>query len=202
MAYCFSRMAKKGMSRLAEDAKVQVKETGKPALRKAVPTAGLRVEEPVAVYHAHETPMVAGMVDHWLTVLRNLGVVRSAKTGSALQQVRRILRIGVPREAFERLRDALGITTEELAEIVGVPTRTLARRTERFKPDESERLLRVGSVVQKAMNVLEDRMAARRWMTQAKIALGGLTPLRCCDTEPGAREVEALLGRIEHGVFS
>ena len=39
-------------------------------------------------------------------------------------------------------------------------------------------------------------------MTQPKRALGGLTPLRCCDTEIGAREVESLLGRIEHGFFS
>ena len=38
-------------------------------------------------------------------------------------------------------------------------------------------------------------------MTQPKRALGGLTPLRCCDTEIGAREVESLLGRIKHGFF-
>ena len=39
-------------------------------------------------------------------------------------------------------------------------------------------------------------------MTQPKGALGGLTPLRCCDTEIGAREVASLLGRIKHVVFS
>jgi uncharacterized protein (DUF2384 family) len=50
--------------------------------------------------------------------------------------------------------------------------------------------------------VLEDPEAVRRWMSQPKRALGGITPLRCCDTDVGAREVEALLGRIEHGVFS
>jgi putative toxin-antitoxin system antitoxin component (TIGR02293 family) len=129
-------------------------------------------------------------------------VKTSAKAGGTLSQVRDALRQGVPREAFERIRGDLGISTEELADVLGIPTRTLARRTDRFKPDESERLLRVGSVVQKAADVLEDRAAARRWMTQPKRALGGLTPLRCCDTEVGAREVEALLGRIEHGVFS
>jgi putative toxin-antitoxin system antitoxin component (TIGR02293 family) len=112
------------------------------------------------------------------------------------------LRRGLPRKAFERLRDDLGVPTEELAGILGIPLRTLARRTERFKPDESERLLRVASVVRKAQDVLEDPAAARRWMTQPKRALGGLTPLHACDTELGARETEALLGRIEHGVFS
>lgn len=161
-----------------------------------------RVESPVAVYRVTPMPVVVEVIDHWLTVLQQLGVKTSAKAGGTLGLVRDALRQGVPREAFERIRGDLGVSSEELAEVLGIPTRTLARRTERFKPDESERLLRVGSAVQKAMEVLEDRQSVRRWMTQPKRALEGLTPLRCCDTEIGAREVEALLGRIEHGVFS
>ncbi len=161
------------------------------------------VRETAAVYHTAPVPGVAEVIDHWLAVLKQLGVKTTAKAGgSTLSQVRDTVRQGVPRAAFERLRDDLGVSTEEFADILGIPTRTLARRTERFKPDESERLLRVGSVVQKALDVLEEKDAARRWMNQPKRALGGLTPLRCCDTEVGAREVEALLGRIEHGVFS
>ena len=182
MAYLYCRMAKPTFQDDPED------------------SATLR--EPVALYRAAPIPAVAEVIDHWLTVLHQLGVKTSAKTGSTLTQVRDALRQGVPREAFERLRGDLGVSTEEFAEILGIPTRTLARRTDRFKPDESERLLRVGSVVQKALDVLEEKESARRWMTQPKRALGGLTPLRCCDTEVGAREVEALLGRIEHGVFS
>jgi uncharacterized protein (DUF2384 family) len=33
-------------------------------------------------------------------------------------------------------------------------------------------------------------------------ALGWRTPIDFAQTEPGAREVENLIGRIEHGVFS
>ena len=161
------------------------------------------LREPAAVYHASAVPAVAEVIDHWLTVLKQLGVKPLPKMGgSTLSQVRDTVRQGVPREAFDRLRDELGVSTDEFADVLGIPTRTLARRTDRFKPDESERILRVGSVVQKALDVLEEKEAARRWMNQPKRALGGLTPLRCCDTEMGAREVEALLGRIEHGVFS
>lgn len=167
------------------------------------PESGGTLREPAALYHATPIPAVAEVIDHWLMVLKQLGVKTSAKSGgSTLSQVRDTVRQGVPREAFDRLRGDLGVPSEELAEILGIPTRTLARRTDRFKPDESERILRVGSVVRKALDVLEEKDAARRWMTQPKRALGGLTPLRCCDTEVGAREVEALLGRIEHGVFS
>lgn len=164
--------------------------------------ASLRVESPVATYGTREAPALVDFADHWLTVLRHFGLRASAIAGSSLKQVREALRQGIPRKAFDDLRDELGVSTEELADILSIPTRTLARRTEHFKPDESERLLRVGSVVCKAADVLEDPAATRRWMTQPKRALGGLTPLRCCDTEMGAREVEALLGRIEHGVFS
>ena len=163
---------------------------------------GNRVESPIAVYRVNSTVTPLDVLDHWLAALQEFGMKTSTKAGSALAQVREALRQGLPREAFDRLRGDLGVSAEELADILGIPTRTLARRTERFKPDESERLLRVGSVVRKAADVLEDKPSARRWMTQPKRALGGLTPLRCCDTEMGAREVEALLGRIEHGVFS
>lgn len=192
MAYFLSRMA------------IQYPRKRKPKGDFAIGPVGepiTKVESPVAVYGA-PGPLVVEVFDHWISVLQNLGVKTSAAAGSTLAQIREALRQGVPRTAFESLRDDLGVSTEEFAEILGIPTRTLARRTDRFKPDESERLLRVGSVVQKALDVLEEKESARRWMTQPKRALGGLTPLRCCDTEVGAREVEALLGRIEHGVFS
>ena len=161
-----------------------------------------RVESAIAVYGAAQPAVLAEAVDHWLGVLRHFGLKTVAGAGSSFRQVREVLHQGVPRAAFEQLRVDLGVSTEELARVLGIPMRTMARRTERFKPDESERLLRVGSVMAKALDVLEDAAAARRWMTQPKRALGGLTPLACCDTEVGAREVEMLLGRIEHGVFS
>lgn len=164
------------------------------------PPEETRLESPVALYRTAPGPV--DVLDHWVAVLHQLGVKTSAKAGSAFHQVREALRHGVPRSAFERIRDDLGVTTDELADVLGIPGRTLARRTERFKPDESERLLRLGSVMQKAVDVFENKVSARRWMTEPKIAFGGLTPLRCCDTEMGAREVEMLLGRIEHGVFS
>lgn len=161
-----------------------------------------RLESPVAEYRAVlRAPVLEGL-DHWLAVLRQFGLKTSSKVAGSLGQVRAALQAGLPRHAFEKIRGDLGISSEELAEIVGIPLRTLARRTDRFKPDESERLLRVGSVLKKATDVLEDPVAVRRWMSQPKSALGGITPLRCCDTDVGAREVEALLGRIEHGVFS
>ncbi len=43
---------------------------------------------------------------------------------------------------------------------------------------------------------------ARAWLTSPVRALGGATPLQYASVEPGAREVERLLVRLEHGVYS
>jgi putative toxin-antitoxin system antitoxin component (TIGR02293 family) len=42
----------------------------------------------------------------------------------------------------------------------------------------------------------------RGWFSAKLIVLGGRTPLEFAQTEPGAREVEAIIERIEDGVVS
>ena len=54
----------------------------------------------------------------------------------------------------------------------------------------------------RAVEVLESEENARRWLTSPQFGLGGAVPLEYAETEVGAREVEDLLGRIEHGVYS
>ncbi len=164
-----------------------------------------RLESPVATYAAamnHPGHVARSAADFWLATLRAFGMPAADPAAGTMRQIRDAVRTGAPRALFDQLKQNLGISSEELCDVVGITTRTLARRTDRFKPDESERLLRVAGVFAKAVDVLEDEDAARHWMSRPKSALGGLTPLRCCDTEIGTRETEALLGRIEHGVFS
>jgi putative toxin-antitoxin system antitoxin component (TIGR02293 family) len=98
-----------------------------------------------------------------------------------------------------------GISVSVITAIVGIPDRTLARRKAATKltPDESERLLRLSTVFEKAVKLFEgDAVAAVKWLTSPKKALNNLPPLTYCRTELGAREVENLIGRLEHGVFS
>jgi putative toxin-antitoxin system antitoxin component (TIGR02293 family) len=54
----------------------------------------------------------------------------------------------------------------------------------------------------RAEEVFENESQARQWFNRHPKSLGDKTPLGFAETEPGAREVEALLERIEHGVFS
>lgn len=138
---------------------------------------------------------------YYATVYSNLQGTFAAPEGVTMEFIRNAVVNGLRREAFNRLKCVIDVSGEELSQVVRIPSRTIARR-ERFKPDESERILRVASVFQRVIEVLGSLDKARRWFTGPKRALGGKTPIEFCDTEFGAEEVTNLLGRIEHGVFT
>jgi putative toxin-antitoxin system antitoxin component (TIGR02293 family) len=62
--------------------------------------------------------------------------------------------------------------------------------------------LRVARVAALAEEILGNKAKAARWLRRANQALGGKTPLRTLDTDLGASQVETVLHRVEHGVFS
>jgi putative toxin-antitoxin system antitoxin component (TIGR02293 family) len=111
---------------------------------------------------------------------------------------------GLPISAFEKIQKELNVSADTLATTVNIANRTLARRKKegRFLPDESERVLRIASLFDRASQVLHKQDRVQLWFKSPQKALGGKTPLEYADTEPGAREIEDLLGRLEHGVFS
>jgi putative toxin-antitoxin system antitoxin component (TIGR02293 family) len=114
------------------------------------------------------------------------------------------VRAGLPYAALESLQAGYGFDGDLLREVLDVPARTLARRksSRRFSPEESDRLFRMARIVTLAMETLGGKDAAREWLQAPNRALGGDVPLRRLDTDLGARQVEGLLGRIAHGVFS
>jgi putative toxin-antitoxin system antitoxin component (TIGR02293 family) len=99
----------------------------------------------------------------------------------------------------------VGFTAEELARLIQIPSRTYARRVagkSRLKLDEGERVVRIMRLYDKAKRALGTNERARRWLNRPLRVLGGRTPLDFARTEPGAREVEAVLHRFEEGIFS
>lgn len=108
-------------------------------------------------------------------------------------------------KSLEAFSAETGFAPAEVASLVGIPERTFARRklSGRLSPDESERLLRVSSVFEKAAGLFEGNVdETLEWLTQPKKALGDKAPLNYSRSELGAREVENLIGRLEHGVFT
>jgi putative toxin-antitoxin system antitoxin component (TIGR02293 family) len=98
-----------------------------------------------------------------------------------------------------------GISVARIAAIIGIPERTLARRKTkgRLTADESERLFRISRVFENTVDLFEgDNTNALKWLTTPKKAFENQTPLAYSRTELGAREVENLIGRLEHGIFS
>jgi putative toxin-antitoxin system antitoxin component (TIGR02293 family) len=110
---------------------------------------------------------------------------------------------GLPIGSFEKLRKRLDVSDHFLSQIVNIPKRTLTRRKQqgRLNTQESEKVLRIARLYDKALEVFEDEKAAETWLKAPARGLGEVIPLIYAKTELGAQEVEKLLVRIEHGIF-
>jgi putative toxin-antitoxin system antitoxin component (TIGR02293 family) len=116
-----------------------------------------------------------------------------------------LIRQGMPVRSAEVLKASIGITDGEWAALLGVSAKTLYRARaaqSRLDAVTSDRVYRVARIVALAAEVLEDSTAALHWLERPQIGLGGRTPLALLTTEVGRDQVESLLLRIEHGVYS
>jgi len=130
----------------------------------------------------------------------SLGLGRET-TASMVEKVNAGFSVAV----LDKFTETSSLPLEKVAEIVRIPIRTLTRRRAqgRLQPLESDRLLRVSTLFEKAVGLFEgDQHAALKWLSAPQPALGGKEPLEFAKTEVGAREVEDLIGRLEHGVFT
>ena len=117
----------------------------------------------------------------------------------------RAIREGLPAASAMAFKAAIGITNDELAGLLGVSPRTVARldpKKSRLDLVASDRLVRSARLLSIAQDVLEDDEAAARWLKAPQRALDGQVPLQLAQTDVGTRAVEALLGRMEHGVYT
>jgi putative toxin-antitoxin system antitoxin component (TIGR02293 family) len=143
----------------------------------------------------------AGVVGYYLRVWSD----GTAAADPAPHQIMRLLQDGLPVRELARLQAGLAVPMEKLAPLLGISKATLHRRIgagQRLGPSESDRVVRFARLLGKAIKVLGGEEAARSWLTGPQFGLGGAVPLDYARTELGAREVENLLGRIEHGVYS
>jgi putative toxin-antitoxin system antitoxin component (TIGR02293 family) len=128
----------------------------------------------------------------------------AAEPSTTSEWVERI-RSGLPAASALAFKKALGLTNEELASVLGVSLRTVARldpAKSHLDAVSGDRLVRSARLYAIAAEVLEDEAAAAQWLKAPQRALGGAVPLELAQTDVGSRAVEALLGRMEHGVFT
>ena len=111
---------------------------------------------------------------------------------------------GLPSDLGRELARRLEITMDDMAGLLRMNQRTLQRRLGEGRLDlnESERLWQISRLFHRAVEVLESRAGAIHWFKNPIEALGWATPLAYARTAVGLRELENILGRIEHGVYS
>ena len=117
----------------------------------------------------------------------------------------RLLDSGLPWSTVPAFARVSGFSQQELAEFIGVPARTFARRriSGTLDPGESERLLRLAELFDAALSLFGgDHDGARQWLTSPVRGLNNARPIDYARTELGARELRNLIGRLEDGVFS
>lgn len=115
------------------------------------------------------------------------------------------VREGLPFRTFELFADRSGFGLLRVATLIDLPARTLARRRSagRLSANESDRLMRLARVFGLAIDLFEgDVEKARQWFERPQRGLADIAPAAASRTDVGAREVEQLIGRLEHGVVS
>jgi putative toxin-antitoxin system antitoxin component (TIGR02293 family) len=181
--------------------------------RKPAQPERLSVAEPDQAYHPQAGAVV---VRGHFDAVTGLSTVTDAPS---LGLGRRAVDEALPRaELFDVLIDANRLFRIEAAALkrlanysddeifaLVVPKRTLARRLSDGEPltvEETDKAVRLARIDRLAANVFGEPAKAHRWLRKPKKALGGETPLAYLATEAGARVVEDMLHRIDHGILA
>lgn len=111
------------------------------------------------------------------------------------------VREGLPIAALDRLI-ASGVVGEDEIEAGFIPRRTLYARRQKgtLSREQSDMVVRLARTQALADDVFGDRRKSHSWLRRPNGALEGQAPLSLLDTEEGGRLVEAVLGRIAHGI--
>lgn len=136
--------------------------------------------------------------EHFYTVLLNIKPPKTLELADMVSE-------GLEFAAWEAFLENTHLSQDLLLWLTHIKKSTLYRRKERglFDLLESEQLIRVARVFGKILNLYDGNLAAvLRWVEKPHRFLGKRTPLQLMQTEIGANEVESLIGRMAHGVFS
>lgn len=127
-----------------------------------------------------------------------------ASETSSLEGLIDALRVGLEADVVDRVRSHFGLRTSEVLRCLGLTPSMYARKKShgaRLGLPQSDRAYRLVKVGIEAEVVFVDEEVAHDWLRSYIPALG-TRPIDLLDTQPGVEQVEAVLGRIEHGVYS
>lgn len=134
-----------------------------------------------------------------------LSCLRRVSGKSSAHDLSTLVHEGLPSASVEELEQAFRVTRKEIALALRIPMTTLSRRLVegRLNTDESDRVVRFARLKDLTVEMMQgDEEEAIAWLKTPAPILGNESPFTHATTEVGAREVEMLIGRIRHGVFS
>jgi len=139
-----------------------------------------------------------------MTTQEALSLLHAQRSGRPADRLALIesIRGGLSFKAVTEAAETLGMTIKDLAAFGVIPARTLShsKKNGRFTHAQSDRVARFFRVWRKASDTFGAMEKARGWMGRPTRPLGGKAPVALLDTEEGARFVEDLLFRIDHGL--
>lgn len=132
------------------------------------------------------------------------GAKAMGKSSRRSQTLAPVVKQGLRFNSVLSLKALYAIPDEFMQQVIAVSGRTWARRMAKnqLSPVESDRLYRLARIIARTEEVFGSQEKASLWLKEPNRALGLQTPLSLLDTDEGARRVEDVLIRIEHGVFS
>lgn len=157
------------------------------------------------------TPNDDIIIDKWQEVsmdnAKRLGLYLGLKRDEITPfDIINLSRKGIKASFAKKLIKAVQINQEEFADYLGFKIRTLSRRfekpTEKMTSEESEKVIRLARVFLQALDIFEDEMKVASWLKRPNRSLADLAPISYLDSDIGAEEVMASLGRIKDGVYS
>jgi putative toxin-antitoxin system antitoxin component (TIGR02293 family) len=112
-----------------------------------------------------------------------------------------LVREGLPLSVVDQALTDGRISAGELDRLA-LSRKTLAHRRGlgSLTPDQSDRFSRLMRMIEEAEATFGDRAKAHAWLRRPSTLLNGESPLDRLDTDIGSRQVEAMLGRIAHGL--
>ena len=119
-------------------------------------------------------------------------------------QVDEEIRAGLSYQLASRLLASRKVPKHMQPLAIGVSLRTLQRKRaakSQLTQGEGATLIETLRVIDRATEVFESRDNAIEWLQAKVMSLGGRRPIDLMDTPIGRRNVERILGRIEHGVY-
>ena len=142
------------------------------------------------------------MADPSLTPISD-ALSRAVDPGARIERARHGVTVD---EAIDTMR-AWSIPVAWFAAILGCSERQWGRLRAGagdalLSPAASDRLLRARRTLDHARAVFDDEPDTVAWLSAPNDALAGESPLSLLDTDAGVRLVEAVLTRVEFGVYS